>query len=97
MFGLVGFGQNSVEFSQVGPGQNLDELALAQNLASQPRPKVIRVPPMLKFGRVSSDKKIAKFNGVGPKNTSFRKFNLNFFYKKYILDFEPGPNIWIWI
>jgi len=28
-------------------------------------------------------------------DTSFKKFNLNFFYKKWILNFEFDPNIWI--
>ena len=32
---------------------------------------------------------------VGLNDTSFKKFNLNFFYKKWILDFELDPNIWI--
>jgi len=31
----------------------------------------------------------------GLNDTSFKKFNLNFFYKKWILDFELDPNIWI--
>jgi len=32
---------------------------------------------------------------VGLSDTSFKKFNLNFFYKKWILDFELDPTIWI--
>ena len=48
---------------------------------------------MLKFDRVSPDKKSLKFDGVEPKDTSLRKFNLNFCYKKWILDFELDPNI----
>jgi len=52
---------------------------------------------MLKFGLVGLDKKIAKFYGVGSVDKSFRKFNLNLFYEKWILDFELDPNIWIWI
>ena len=31
---------------------------------------------------------------VGLKDSSFRKFNLNFFYSKWILNFELDPNIW---
>jgi len=31
---------------------------------------------------------------VGLKDTSFIKFNLNFFYEKWILDLELDPNIW---
>jgi len=31
----------------------------------------------------------------GLNDTSFKQFNLNFFYKKWILDFELYPNIWI--
>jgi len=41
--------------------------------------------------------KTAKFYGVDPMDTSFRKFNLNLFYEKWILDFEIDSNIWIWI
>jgi len=52
---------------------------------------------MLKFGLVGPDKKSVKFYGVDPMDTSFRKFNLNLFYEKWILDFELDPNIWIWI
>jgi len=52
---------------------------------------------MLKFGRVGPDKKSSKFYGIDPIDTSFRKFNLNLFYEKWILDFELNPNIWIWI
>jgi len=48
---------------------------------------------MLKFGQVELDKKSIKSDGVGPKDISFRKFNLIFFYKKWILDFELDPNI----
>ena len=35
-----------------------------------------------------------KLSCVGLKDTSFRKFNLNLFYRKWILDFELDPNIW---
>jgi len=52
---------------------------------------------MLKFGLVGLDKKSAEFYGVDPVDPSFRKFNLNLFYKKWILDFELDPNILIWI
>jgi len=47
---------------------------------------------MLKFGRVSPNKKFVKLDGVDPKDTRFRNFNLNFFYKKWILEFELDPN-----
>jgi len=30
---------------------------------------------------------------VDLNDISFKKFNLNFFYKKWILDFELDPNI----
>jgi len=30
-------------------------------------------------------------------DTSFKKFNLNLFYEKWILDFELDSNILIWI
>ena len=33
-------------------------------------------------------------DGLARRDTSFRKFNFNFFYKKLILDFELDPNIW---
>jgi len=36
-----------------------------------------------------------ELNHVGLNDTSFKKINLNFFYKKWILDFELDPNIWI--
>jgi len=42
---------------------------------------------MLKFGLVCPDKKSAKLFGVSPMDTSFKKFNLNLFYEKWILDF----------
>jgi len=48
---------------------------------------------MLKFDLVGPEKKSAKFNYVGPKDTSLIKFNLNFFYKKWILNFELDSNI----
>jgi len=35
-----------------------------------------------------------KLSCVGLKDTSFRKINLNFFCKKWILDFELDQNIW---
>jgi len=57
------------------------------------RSKVIQVHPMLKFGLVGSDKKSVKVYGVSPMDTSFKKFNLNLFYEKWILDFELDPNI----
>jgi len=47
---------------------------------------------MMKFDRVGLDQNFAKFNRVGPKDISFRKFNF-FFYKKWILDFEVNSNI----
>jgi len=50
---------------------------------------------MLKIGLVGPNKKSVKFYGVDPMDTSFRKFNLNLFYEKWILDFELDPNIWI--
>jgi len=43
---------------------------------------------MLKFGLVGPDKKSVKFYGVSLMDTSFKKFNLNLFYEKWILDFE---------
>jgi len=61
---------------------------------------------MLKFDLVGFDKKSAKFYGISPMDTSFKKFNLNLFYEKWILDFEIqifrsgfkfNINIWIWI
>jgi len=52
---------------------------------------------MLKFCFVGPDKKSTKFYGVGLMDKSFRKFNLNLFYEKWILDFELDTNIWIWI
>jgi len=57
------------------------------------RLKVIQVHLMLKFGLVGPDKKSAKFYGVSPMDTSFKKFNLNLFYEKWILDFELDANI----
>jgi len=45
---------------------------------------------MLKFGRVGPNKKSVKLDGVGPKDISFRKFNLNFFYKKM------DSGFWTW-
>jgi len=36
-----------------------------------------------------------RLSGVGLKDTICRKFNLNFVYKKWILDFELDVNIWI--
>ena len=48
---------------------------------------------MLKFGLFGSDKKSVKFYGVNLMNTSFKKFNLNLFYEKLILNFELDPNI----
>jgi len=48
---------------------------------------------MLKFDRVGPDKKSDKFDSVDPRDTHFKKINLNFFYKKWILDFELNPNI----
>jgi len=48
---------------------------------------------MLKFDLVGLDKKSAKFYGVSPMDTSFKKFNLNLFYEKWIFDFELNPNI----
>jgi len=32
---------------------------------------------------------------LGLNDTSFKKINLNLFYKKWILDFELDLNIWI--
>jgi len=49
-----------------------------------------------KFGWVVLDQNSSKFDRVNLDDTNFRKFNLNFLYKKYILEFEFGP-IWIWI
>ena len=49
---------------------------------SRPRPKVLQVGVMLKFDQVGPDQNSAKFDHVGSKDTSFKKFNLNFFYKK---------------
>jgi len=34
-----------------------------------------------------------RLSRVDLKDTSFKKFNLNFFYKKWILDFKLDPNI----
>ena len=48
---------------------------------------------MLKFGLIGPNKKSAKFDDVSPMDTSFKKFNLNLFYEKWILDFELDPNI----
>jgi len=48
---------------------------------------------MLKFDRVGPDKNSVKFDRVDPKDTTFRKFNSDFFYKKWILNFELNPNI----
>jgi len=58
-----------------------------------PQPKVSQVRSMLKFDRVGPDKKSDKFDSVDPRDTHFKKINLNFFYKKWILDFELNPNI----
>jgi len=101
-FGHVVPDRNSFEFGRVDPSQNLAELdqveldksSVGLDQFGWPRPKVSRVHPMLKFGL---DKKSVKFYGVGHMDTSFRKFNLNLFYEKWILDFELDPNIWIWI
>jgi len=30
-------------------------------------------------------------------DTSFKKFNLNLFYEKWIMNFELDSHIWIWI
>jgi len=38
-----------------------------------------------------------RLSRVDLKDTSFKKFNLNFFYKKMILDFELDLNILIYI
>jgi len=38
-------------------------------------------------------KKFVKFYGISPMNTCFKKFNLNLFYEKWILNFEFDPNI----
>jgi len=76
-----------LKFCQVDLGPNL--------ITSSPteiRLKVIQVHPMLKFGLVGPDKKSVKFYGVSPMDTSFKKFNLNLFYEKWILNFE----FWIW-
>jgi len=51
----------------------------------------------MKFGLVGPHKKYVKFYDVDPMNANFRKFKLNLFYEKWILDFELDPNIWIWI
>jgi len=48
---------------------------------------------MLKFDLVGPNKKSAKFYGVSHMDTSFKKFNLNLFYEKWILDFELDLNI----
>jgi len=80
----------------------IDQVELDQNSVGlakigQSRPKVSRVRPMLKFGLFDPNKKSVKFYGVSSMDTSFRKFNLNLFYEKWILDFELDPHIWIWI
>jgi len=49
------------------------------------------------IGPIGPDKKSTKFYGVSPIGKSFRKFNLNLFYEKWILNFKLDPNIWIWI
>jgi len=54
----------------------------ARSKFSRPRPKVWQVRTMLKFDFVGPDKKSAKLYGIGPMDTSFRKFILNLFYKK---------------
>jgi len=59
--------------------------------------KVSRVRPILKFGLVGFDQKFVKFYGVRHMDTSFKKFNLNLFYEKWIMNFELDSHIWIWI
>ena len=83
-------------------------LVLTKIQTSQPRPKVNRVRLMLKFDHVGLDQNYAKFDRVDPKDASFRKFILNFFYKKidygfwtwskcFDLDLNRDPNVSIWI
>ena len=74
--------------NQVDLGPNLVTLS-----PTEIRSKVIKVHPMLKFGHVGPDKNSVKFYGVSPMDTSFKKFNLNLFYEKWILDFELDANI----
>jgi len=76
---------------------NSTKLAPTKIRPSRPRSKVIWVGPVVKFSWVCPDQNSSKFDLVGFNDTSFRKFNLNFFYKKWISDFELNPNIWIWI
>ena len=74
-------------------------------MPSWPQPNISRVRLMLKFSRVGPDQNFAKFYSVDPKDTSFKKFNLNFFYKNgfwilnliqiFRLDLNLDPNIWI--
>jgi len=49
-------------------------------------------PSLVGFAKLTA---LAKLYCVDLKDTSFRKFNLNFFYKKWILNFEFDPNVWM--
>jgi len=42
---------------------------------------------------VSDD--LYELSHVGLNDTSLKKISFKFFYKKWILDFELDPNIWI--
>jgi len=55
-----------------------------------PKPRGLRPSPV-DLNKLTT---LAKLYRVGLKDTSFIKFNLNFFYNKWILDFELDPNIW---
>jgi len=82
-FGRVNLSQDSPEFDQVDLDQKL--AGLDQNSTES----------TMTESQLNSS--YVEFLRVGPKDTSFRKFNMNFFYKKWILDFELDLNIWIWI
>jgi len=108
IFGQIGFGQNLVVLGKIGPGQNLVESSqvdLDWNFVKSTLAQIwSRRPDRNSFeSHLSSshaenwprwpDKKIVKFYRVSPMDTSFKKFNLNLFYEKWILDFEFDPNI----
>ena len=62
-----------------------------------PRPNMSQFQTRGKMRKITGAKSPYCIGGVSPMDTNLKKFNLNLFYEKWILDFELDSNIQIWI
>jgi len=108
IFSQVDSGQNLVVLGKIALAEiqsNPVKSISTEILSSRPWPKFGHVvPDQNSFESHPSSsraeiwphwprQKSVKFYVVSPMDTSLKKFNLNLFYQKWILDFELDPNI----